>query len=224
MALVVTPFVLMIPAERRSAEHPATAASTLGQPQMGLVLLVVLLVYAVQSGQWAVSGYVGAVAQIAPARMGLFLAISSIAGFAGALVPSLTRSPAHRLAFVMLGFVLMATALLVFFNKLGDAPFLWGQIALNVGFYAVTPFVTGLLTENDRDGALVLRTLVLALFGAAGGTALAGALFTAGGPRTFSLVCVALLAASAAAARLVFRRLSGGARSIPEMTARTVGP
>jgi hypothetical protein len=191
---------------------------------MGLILLVVLLVYAVQSGQWAVSGYVGALAHIAPARMGLFLAISSIAGFAGALVPSLTRSPAHRLAFVMLGFMVMAAALLVFFNRLGGSPFLWGQIALNMGFYAVTPFVTGLLTENDRDGALVLRTLVLALVGAAGGTALAGALFTAGGPQTFSLVCVALLAASAGAASLVFHRLSSGERAIREIPARTVGP
>jgi len=218
MALLVAPLVLMIRPQRRPAVRGASAARVLGARQMGLILLVVPLVYAVQSGQWAVSGYVGALAHMTSARIGLFLAVSSIAGFSGALVPSLTRNPAHRLAFVTLGFALMAMALLVFFNWLGEWPFLWGQIALNVGFYAVTPFVTGLLTENDQDGALVLRTLVLALLGAAGGTALAGVLFSAGGPRTFSLLCVAVLAAATGAAWLVFRRRSHDERALQEMT------
>jgi len=185
---------------------------------MALTLLVVVLVYAVQSGQWAVSGYIGALAHMTPARIGLFLALSSIAGFTGALVPSLSRNPAHRLALITLGFALMAVALLVFFNRLGEWPFLLGQVALNIGFYAVTPFVTGLLTEHDRDGALVLRTLVLALIGAAGGTALAGALFDAGGPRTFSVLCVGVLATAAVAAGLVFRRLPQLDKPLQEMT------
>ena len=215
---VVAPFVLMLRPEQRSAARRVTATRALGGPRMGLILLLVPLVYAVQSGQWAVSGYVGALAHMKPARIGLFLAISSIAGFAGALVPALTRNPARRLAFVTLGFTLMAIALLVFFNWLGDWPFLWGQIALNMGFYAVTPFVTGLLTENDQDGALVLRTLVLALIGAAGGTALAGALFAAFGPRTFSLLCVAVLAAATGAACRVFRRLPHHEQPLQEMT------
>ena len=218
LAVFVAPLVLMIRPEQRAAARRVTATRTLGGPRMGLILLLVPLVYAVQSGQWAMSGYVGALAQMTPARIGLFLAISSLAGFAGALVPALTRNPARRLAFVTLGFVLMAIALLVFFNWLGDWPFLWGQIALNMGFYAVTPFVTGLLTENDQDGALVLRTLVLALIGAAGGTALAGALFATFGPRTFSLLCVAVLAAATAAACLVFRRLPLHEQPLQEMT------
>jgi MFS transporter, DHA1 family, inner membrane transport protein len=218
MAVLVTPLVLMISPERRITERRAGAARALRQPQLGLILLVVPLVYAVQSGQWAVSGYIGALAHMTPPRVGLFLALSSIAGFAGALIPSLTRNPAHRLAYVTLGFALMAIALLVFFNRLGEWPFLCGQTALNIGFYAVTPFVTGLLTENDRDGALVLRTLVLALIGAAAGTALAGALFDACGPRTFSALCIAVLAAAAVGAALVFRRLSRDDKTLQEMT------
>jgi predicted MFS family arabinose efflux permease len=218
MAVLAAPLVLMIRPEERRAPRAVSTTRGLGQPQMGLILLVVVLVYAVQSGQWAVSGYVGALAHMEPARIGLFLAISSIAGFAGALVPSLTGGTGHRLTLVSLGLAVMAIALLVFFNRQGQWPFLWGQIALNMGFYAVTPFVTGLLTENDRDGALVLRTLVLALIGAAGGTALAGTLFTAGGPRSFSLVCVALLATTALAAGLVFRRLPADGAAVAGLT------
>ena len=205
MGVFMAPWVLMI----RAGEGRAVAASATKLPkrQMGLIWTVVVLVYGFQAGQWAVSGYMGALNHMSAERVGLFLALSSIAGFAGALVPSLTRNPAHRQRFVLQGFTVMALAAVAFFNWRGDMPFLWSQIGVNVGFYMVTPFVIGLLTESDSDGSLVLRTLVIALIGAAVGTALAGELFTQAGPRTFSAVCVGILGMGMLAAWLVFRRL-----------------
>jgi predicted MFS family arabinose efflux permease len=207
MGLFMAPWVLQIRAgQQRAAAAPA---ARLPRGRMGLIWLVVVLVYGFQAGQWAVSGYMGALDRMSNERVGLFLALSSIAGFAGALVPSLTRNPANRLRFVLQGFTVMALAALAFFNWHGDMPFLWAQIGVNVGFYMVTPFVIGLLTESDSDGSLVLRTLVIALIGAAAGTALAGELFAGAGPQRFSLVCVVILGAGMLAAWLVFRRLYG---------------
>ncbi|GAB3265257.1 MFS transporter [Chitinimonas naiadis] len=207
MGLLMAPFILTIQARPRQDVASALQASSLGKSQIGLILLVVVLVYCVQAGQWAVSGYMGASSHIAPATVGLYLAISSIVGFVGAVVPSLTRNPAYRLRFVLLGFLVMALAIHVFFNLLGEMPFLLGQVLVNIGFYMVTPFVIGLLTENDRDGALVLRTLVIALIGAAVGTALAGELFVQSGPLRFSVAAILAVVVSMGCAAVVFRRL-----------------
>ena len=205
MGVVMAPWVMLI----RAGQGAVTTAppKKLARSRMGLIWLVIVLVYGFQAGQWAVSGYMGALDHMSNERVGLFLALSSILGFAGALVPSLTRNPAHRLRFVLQGFTVMALAGVAFFNWQHDQAFLWGQVGVNVGFYMVTPFVIGLLTESDSDGSLVLRTLVIALIGAAVGTALAGELFTDAGPRIFSLVCVVILGVGMLAAWPVFRRL-----------------
>jgi MFS transporter, DHA1 family, inner membrane transport protein len=206
MGVFMAPWVLMIRRGDRRDSAPA-GANAVGKSHIALILVVVALVYAVQAGQWAVSGYVGELAHMQPERMGLYLALSSIAGFAGAIVPSLTRNAAYRLGFVLLGFLVLAVSVLLFFNVPGDMPFLWSQIGVNVGFYMTTPFLTGLLTENDRDGSLVLRTLVIALVGAAAGTALAGEVFGDGGPRLFSWLCAAITVVAMLIAGSVFKRL-----------------
>ena len=205
MGVGMAPLVMLIRAGQGGTA--VAAPRKLARSRMGLIWLVIVLVYGFQAGQWAVSGYMGALDHMSNERVGLFLALSSILGFAGALVPSLTRNPAHRLRFVLQGFTVMALAGVAFFNWQHDQAYLWSQVGVNVGFYMVTPFVIGLLTESDRDGSLVLRTLVIALIGAAVGTALAGELFADAGPRIFSIVCVVILAVGMLAAWLVFRRL-----------------
>ncbi|MBV8665740.1 MAG: MFS transporter [Burkholderiaceae bacterium] len=202
-AAVLSPLVFMI-RPKAASDKPAATPLSLPKSQIALILLVVVLVYAVQAGQWAVSGYMGESSHIAPATVGLYLALSSIIGFAGAIVPALTRNPAHRLRYVALGYLIMGAALYTFFNLAGEPAFLTGQILVNVGFYMVTPFMTGLLTENDPDGALVMRTLILAMVGAGAGTALAGELFVDGGPRTFSVAIIGVVAVAWVCAIRVF--------------------
>lgn len=206
MGVVMAPWIVLAHATPRPAAQTADLAGLTGS-RLALILVVVVLVYGIQAAQWAVSGYMGERGHMAPEQIALYLALSSVVGFAGAIVPSLSRDPRHRLAAVLAGFVVMAGALALFFNVLGSAPFLWGQIAVNVGFYMVTPFITGLLCENDRDGSLVLRTLVVALGGATLGTALAGEVFTRSGAPGFSVLCIIPIAISGLAAAAVFRGL-----------------
>ncbi|MTV41225.1 MFS transporter [Duganella radicis] len=195
-------------ASAASAASVAPAlASRLSRSRLALVLVVVLLVYGVQAGQWAVSGYVGERARIAAETVGLFLALSSILGFVGAIVPSLTRNPARRAPLVALGFLILGASVYAFFNIAGQWPFLLSQIMINVGFYMLTPFLTGLLTENDPDGALVMRTLIIAMLGAGIGTALAGELFVSGGPGMFSVIAVGVVGLAWAGAMAVFNTI-----------------
>lgn len=194
-------------AQAEQAAPAMPAASRLSRSRLALVLVVVLLVYGVQAGQWAVSGYVGERARIPAETVGLFLALSSILGFIGAIVPSLTRNPARRAPLVALGFVILGGSVYAFFNIAGQWPFLLAQIMVNVGFYMLTPFLTGLLTENDPDGALVMRTLIIAMLGAGIGTALAGELFVSGGPGMFSLIALGVVGLACAGAMAVFNTI-----------------
>lgn len=191
-AALLAPLVFLIKPKSEQQEK-AHAPVLLPKSIITLVLFVIFLVYGVQAGQWAVSGYMGELSHIPVSTVGLFLAISSIAGFVGAIVPALTRNPSHRLRWVALGLLIMGAALYLFFNLRGSMAFLFGQILINVGFYMVTPFMTGLLTESDKDGVLVMRTLIIAMLGAGVGTALTGELFTDGGPVLFSLLAIAVI-------------------------------
>ncbi len=200
----LAPLVFLI-RPKAPQNKPASTPLSLPKFHIALILFVVVLAYGVQAGQWAVSGYMGELSHIAPVTVGLFLALSSIAGFAGAIVPSLTRNPGHRVRFVALGYLIMGGALYEFFNVEGQTAFLSAQILVNVGFYMVTPFMTGLLTENDPDGALVMRTLIIAMVGAGVGTAAAGELFADGGPGLFSLIAIVIVGVALICAVRVFR-------------------
>jgi len=205
MAVAVAPAALRVrPRERAAAQSRSVR---LPGADKALLWFIVTLAYGVQAGQWAVSGYLGEQVKLPAERVGEYLALSSILGFAGAVAPALARRASQRLGFVLLGFAVMAVSVLVFFNGRGDASFFLGQVGVNVGFYMLTPFIVGLLTENDADGSLVMRTLVIALFGSALGTAVAGAAFTEAGAGPFGVLCVTLIALCAAAAVLVMTRL-----------------
>lgn len=201
--LLAGPAVLLArpPADGMVLENAPKA----GRGRIALILGVLFLIYAVQAAQWAVSGYVGERSGLSTERLGLFLALSSIAGFIGATVPSLTRNRSLRLPGVILGFAVMSGALAVFFNVPGPAFFLGGQILVNVGFYMATPYLTGLLTEHDPDGALLMKTLVVALTAAAIGTAPAGDLFAGFGPASFSIFNIAAIALAGLGALRIFK-------------------
>jgi len=204
-AAAMAPLILLM---RRppSVGISAAASAPLHRRHVGLALVMVFLVYGVQAGEWAVSGYLGARMGMPQGTIGLYLAISSIAGFVGALLPTLTRNPARRLPGVSLGIAIMGVSLYCFFNIHTPLAFLLGQVFGNIGFYMATPYVSGLLTENDADGALLMRTLIVALFGAASGTAAAGEMLDDFGPSSFSLALILILAATLLSATAIFKR------------------
>ncbi len=186
---------------------PATTSTALDRGKMALALIVVFLVYAVQAGQWAISGYIGKLSNLSATELGTYLAVSSVVGFVGAVVPSMARDRDKRLASVLFGFLLMAVSLYCFFNIYEKYVFLFAQIFLNIGFYVVTPFLTGLLTEHDPDGSLLSRILVIALVGAATGTAVAGPILTSFGPAAFGWAFMLPLAIAVICGIIVFGHL-----------------
>jgi len=216
--LLLSPLILLI-RPKTEQEEQAKKPVLLPKPMVTLILFVIFLIYGVQAGQWAVSGFMGELSKIPAVTVGLFLALSSIAGFVGAIVPALTRNPQHRLRWVTLGLIIMATALYIFFNIRGDNAFLYGQILVNIGFYIVTPFMTGLLTESDKDGVLVMRTLIIAMLGAGVCTALTGELFADGGPHQFSYIVIGVVLVVLLCAVKVFHWTLGKAGSSDSVAA-----
>ncbi|EHH03593.1 MFS permease [Agrobacterium tumefaciens CCNWGS0286] len=206
---IAAPFFLLI-ARRSNAMATATGHSRLDRSKMMLTMMIVFLVYAVQAAQWAICGYVGERVGLSNTEVGLYLAVSSLAGFLGAIVPTMTHDRAKRLPFVMGGFLIMAVSIYYLFNVFTETVFVATQVFINVGFYIVTPFITGVLTENDPDGSLMSRILVIAIIGATIGTALAGPVFSAAGASVVAWACLLPLALAVLCAMLVFGHLHRG--------------
>lgn len=204
-------------ANRRSAAlAEAPHHSKLDNGKMTLTMTIVFLIYAVQAAQWAICGYVGERIGMSNGSVGFYLAVSSLVGFAGAVIPSFTRDKSKRLPFVLFGFVMMAVSIYFLFNMFREVVFVTSQIFVNVGFYIVTPFLTGVLTENDPDGSLMSRILVIAIIGATIGTGVAGPIFASAGPAIFAWSCLAPLLLASICAMVVFSHLH---RVLPALVA-----
>lgn len=213
-AVIMSPFLVFL--SRRPAAMPrASGHSRLDRSKMLLTMIVVFLVYAVQAAQWAICGYVGERVGLSGGEVGFYLAVSSLLGFVGAVIPSMTRERSMRLPSVLLGFLIMAVAIYFLFNIFTALVFVTTQVFVNIGFYIVTPFLTGLLTENDPDGSLMSRTLVVAIVGATVGTGVAGPILLATDASTFAWSCLLPLLLAATLAMVVFGHLHRGASTAP---------
>ncbi|MGV3551661.1 MFS transporter [Rhizobium sp.] len=204
--VIMAPLFIFL-GRRPKAMPAATGESRLDRGKMLLTMAVVFLVYAVQAAQWAICGYVGERVGLTGGETGFYLAVSSLLGFVGAIVPSMTRERSMRLPSVLLGFLVMAVAIYFLFNIFTAFVFVTTQVFVNIGFYIVTPFLTGVLTENDADGSLMSRTLVVAIVGATVGTGVAGPILVATSPAVFAWSCLLPLALAAALAMIVFGHL-----------------
>ena len=204
--VIMAPFFVFL--GRRPMTMPAaTGESRLDRGKMLLTMAVVFLVYAVQAAQWAICGYVGERVGLSGGEVGFYLAVSSLLGFVGAIVPSMTRERSMRLPSVLAGFLVMAVAIYFLFNIFTAIVFVTTQVFVNIGFYIVTPFLTGLLTENDADGSLMSRTLVVAIVGATVGTGVAGPILVATSPSVFAWSCLLPLVLAAGLGMIVFGHL-----------------
>ena len=193
-ALIAIAAPLLLRAGRDIVHAPRTAAAAaVGLPwlRIGAVWLFTILIYGVQAGQWAVTELVGQHAGLATSTIGILLSLSSFLGFVGCIASSWRGSHRHRTLIICAAQLLMIVSLLWFFSTRDGAAYFSSQFLLNVGFYALTPFLTGLLSEIDADGSLVSRTVVVTLVGVAFGTTLAGWLLTALGVEHFGMVLAA---------------------------------
>ncbi|SDJ56603.1 Predicted arabinose efflux permease, MFS family [Paraburkholderia steynii] len=161
------------------------------------IWIVTVLIYGVQSSQWAVVGIVGAHAGLPSSTVGILLSVSSLLGFAGAVIPSQRASHPHRLKIIWTAQLTMIGSIVWFFGSTDTWSYFLSQLFLNAAFFVVIPFLTGLLSEVDPDGSLVARTVVITFIGAGLGTAVAGSLFDRYGASHFAYVlCICIAAAS----------------------------
>ncbi|MGH8781649.1 MFS transporter [Paraburkholderia sp.] len=199
--LLVGVCVVMAPAVHgigEFARHVTQARSRNRLPRRLVLTIwaVTVLIYGVQASQWAVAGIVGTHAGLSTGTIGILLSLSSLLGFAGAVIPSQHASRKHRLAIIYVAQMVMIGSLIWFFGSTGSKSYFLSQLALNCAFFAIIPFLTGLLSEVDPDGSLVARTVVVTFIGGGVGTAMAGDLFAQyGGMRFAYVLCVGVAAA-----------------------------
>ncbi|MBV6659761.1 MFS transporter [Pseudomonas yamanorum] len=187
VATLIAPWITTIGA----FTHRVVQVSKSAKPPTKLVLSVwvcTVLIYGVQASQWAVSTIVGTHAGLSPVTTGMLLSVSSLVGFAGAIVPSIRCCHNHRVGIIWFSQLVLAGSILWFFLVTGDWSFFLSQVILNVSFFVIIPFLSGVLSEVDPDGSLIARTVVITFVGAGLGTAVAGELLVQLG--AFHFACV----------------------------------
>lgn len=154
-------------------------------------------VYSVQAGVWAVSSLQGSRIGLSLPTTGVLLAVSSLLGFFGAVVPSIPALAARRGLTVLGALLVMFASVACFFNADGAPLFFASQLMLNAGFYAIMAILNSFISAQDRDGSLLSQSVVVTFAAVAVGTVGAGELFQdAGGLGViaFSLLALAVSA------------------------------
>ncbi len=152
-------------------------------------------VYSVQAGVWAVSALQGERIGLSLPTIGTLLAVSSLLGFFGAVVPAIPALAARRGLTVMGALLVMFASVACFFTADGVVLFFAGQLALNMAFYAIMAILNSFISAQDRDGSLLSQSVVVTFAAVAVGTVGAGELFQdAGGLGVivFSLLALAI--------------------------------
>ncbi|WP_183085169.1 MFS transporter [Trinickia fusca] len=209
---ILAPFVVRI--DRFAETSRLSLAGTPARLPKRLVValwIVTVLIYGAQASQWAVAGIVGERAGLSQTTIGILLSVSSLLGFAGAIVPMQRACHPYRLTIIGLAQLVMIVCITVFFASTGATSYFVSQLVLNCAFFAIVPFLTGLLSEIDPDGSLVARTVVVTFLGVGTGTALAGPLFDRYGSRH----CAYMMGGAIVAAfPLVWISLKGSAQHL----------
>jgi hypothetical protein len=181
------------------ARAPAPMGTSAGRRRVGagvwLAWGVFVGVYSVQAGVWAVSALQGERIGLSLPTIGTLLAVSSLLGFFGAVVPAIPALAARRGLTVMGALLVMFASVACFFTASGAVLFFAGQLMLNMAFYAIMAVLNSFISAQDRDGSLLSQSVVVTFAAVAAGTVGAGELFQdAGGVGVivFSLLALAV--------------------------------
>ena len=190
IALALLAAVLGVAAARAPALVPARPSTPTPMPMPGgahrragvgagvwLAWGVFVGVYSVQAGVWAVSALQGERIGLSLPAIGTALALSSLLGFFGAVVPALPALAARRGPTVMGALLVMFASVACFFTADGMALFFVGQLTLNMGFYAIMAVLNSFISARDHDGTLLSQSVVVTFAAVAVGTVGAGELF-----------------------------------------------
>jgi hypothetical protein len=153
-------------------------------------------VYSVQAGVWAVSALQGERIGLSLPTTGILLALSSLLGFFGAVVPAIPGLAGRRGATVIGALVVMFVSVAGFFTAHNAILFFVTQLALNAAFYTIMAVLNSFISARDHDGTLLSQSVVVTFAAVALGTIGAGELFQYAGGQGLILFSLLALAVS----------------------------
>lgn len=139
-----------------------------------LGLLAVLLFYIGLSAVWTFIGSIASAADIDPASSGRILSIATLLGIAGSMCATLIGPRWPRNALLVLGYVVMASAVCLLLGAPQVARFAAAALLFKYTWTFVLPFILACLADLDQQGRLMNSTNLVIGGGLALGPALAG--------------------------------------------------
>jgi predicted MFS family arabinose efflux permease len=141
----------------------------------------VLAFYISLGGVWTFIGALGASAGISAQHSGDILAIATVMGIAGAASASLIGTRLPRGVLLLLGYLLMAAAVLLLFGQPALLRFALAALLFKFTWTFILPLILACLADLDHSGKLMNASNLVIGGGLAIGPALAGRLIEASG-------------------------------------------
>lgn len=191
LALLALPLTRAFPVSLTPQRQQADAPLHKGKALLGLA--AVLCFYLSLSGVWTFIGSIAQASGIDSSASGKVLALATLMGMLGAtLAASLgARLPRHVL--LVLGFAVLAAAILALRGQLPLARFALAAMAFKLMWTFVLPLVLATLADLDRSGRLMNAINLMIGAGLAAGPAIAGQLLQATGNAGSSLLAGAAM-------------------------------
>ncbi|MEN5035292.1 MFS transporter [Pseudomonas sp. TWI929] len=191
LALLALPLTRAFPVSLTPQRQQADAPLHKGKVLFGLA--AVLCFYLSLSGVWTFIGAIAEASGIDSSASGKVLALATLMGMLGAtLAASLgARLPRHVL--LVLGFAVLAAAILALRGQLPLARFALAAMAFKLMWTFVLPLVLATLADLDRSGRLMNAINLMIGAGLAAGPAIAGQMLQATGSAGSSLLAGAAM-------------------------------
>lgn len=169
-----------MPASPPGTSRPGEGRFTIHWPMALLSLSGVLLYFVAQGAVWSYFERIGHANGIAPQAIGTTLALSSVAGIAGALLAALLPARSGR-AWPLLGGALISLASFqLLAGQVTTTRLVISGLAFNLGWNFCQPILSGICASADRGGRIVCAMGSIQTIGYGLGPAIAAALLVDG--------------------------------------------
>ena len=180
------------PPTEKTAEHVALASKW----KAALGILGILSFYISLSGVWTFIGSISSHAGLSAEASGEILALATVMGIVGAGCASLIGDRLPRLLLLLLGYALMAGAVLLLLGQPEILRFAVAALLFKFTWTFILPLILACLADLDRSGKLMNASNLVIGGGLAIGPTVAGRLIEASGGFQSLLVggaCITLL-------------------------------
>jgi len=186
LAILALPLTQAFPASLTAPKGHAAVSLHKGKALLGL--LAVLCFYLSLSGVWTFIGAIAQASGIDSSASGRVLALATLMGILGAALAASLGTRLPRTALLVLGFAVMACAILALRGQLPLARFALAAMAFKLMWTFILPLVLAILADLDRSGRLMNAINLMIGAGLAAGPAIAGQMLQTQGNAGTSLL------------------------------------